>query len=113
MEVHAMEHVTLFRLKVLPGKRQAVLDHFEKWDREQKSKATGFRRSILVSSNSDPDEFMGGVRWDNTENYMKNASRPEQDAWFQELRRNLVRDPEWFDGTLQKETVATFEGAPV
>jgi quinol monooxygenase YgiN len=107
-----MEHVTLFWFKALPGRRQAVLDHFEKWEREQKSKATGFRRSILVSSNSDADEFVGGVRWDNTENYMKNASRPEQDAWFQELRRNLVRDPQWFDGTLQKETVAAFEGTP-
>ena len=101
-----MEHVTLFRFKALPGRRQAVLDHFEKWEREQKSKATGFRRSILVSGNSDSDEFMGGVRWDSTGNYTKNANRPEQDAWFQQLRPNLVRDPDWFDGTLERETVA-------
>jgi len=101
-----MEHVTFFRCKVLPGKRQAVLDHFERWEREQKSKAEGFHRSILVSSNSDPDQFMGGIRWDNTANYMKNANRPEQDAWFRELRSNLVSDPEWFDGTLERESIA-------
>jgi len=48
---------------------------------------------------------MGGIRWDNTENYMKNANRPEQDAWFRELRSNLVSDPEWFDGTLERESI--------
>jgi quinol monooxygenase YgiN len=101
-----MEHVTFFRFKVLPGKRQAVLDHFERWEREQKSEAAGFLRSIVVSSNSDPDEFMGGIRWDNTANYMKNANRPEQDAWFRELRSNLASDPEWFDGTLERESKA-------
>jgi quinol monooxygenase YgiN len=99
-----MEHVTFFRFKVLPGKRQAVLNHFERWEREQKSKAAGFLRSILVSSNNDPNEFMGAVRWDSTANYMKNANRPEQDAWFRELRSNLASDPEWFDGTLERES---------
>ena len=107
-----MEHVTLFRFRALPGQRQAVLDHFEKWEREQKSKATGFRRSILVSGNSDPNEFMGGVRWDNTENYTKNANRPEQDKWFQELRTLLVEDPVWFDGALEREVVGALERAP-
>jgi quinol monooxygenase YgiN len=107
-----MPHVTLFHFKALPGRRQAVLDHFERWEREQKSKATGFQRSMLVSSNSDPDEFMGGVRWDSTENYMMNASRPEQDAWFRELRSNLAEDPMWFDGTLERELDATRERAP-
>ena len=101
-----MPHVTVFRFKALPGKRQAVLDAFDKWEREQKPKATGFQRSILVSNNNDPDEFMGAVRWDNSENYSKNAGRPEQDAWFSEFRANLVDDPAWFDGTLQRESTA-------
>lgn len=101
-----MEHVTLFRFKALPGKRQAVLDQFDRWEREQKSKATGFQQTVLVASNNDPNEFMAGVRWDNTANYMKNADRPEQDAWFRELRSNLASDPEWFDGTLERESIA-------
>ncbi len=101
-----MPHMTLFRLKALPGKRQAVIEQFEKWDRAQKPKAIGFEQSALVASNSDPDEFMGVVRWDNTANYRKNSGRPEQDAWFQELRPNLTADPEWFDGTLERESTA-------
>jgi len=49
---------------------------------------------------------MGIVRWDNNGNYVKNSDRPEQDTWFRELRSNLVADPEWFDGTLLRETNA-------
>ena len=101
-----MPHVTVFRFKALPGKRQAVLDAFDKWEREQKPRATGFQRSILVAGNDDPDEFTSVVRWDNSENYFKNAERPEQDAWFQEFRANLADDPAWFDGTLQRESTA-------
>ena len=101
-----MAHVTLFRFKALPGRRQALLDQFDRWEREQKSKATGFQQTTLVVSNEDPNEFMGVARWDSTANYMKNANRPEQDTWFRELRSNLESDPEWFDGTLERESTA-------
>ncbi|MBI2913637.1 MAG: hypothetical protein HYY03_06930 [Chloroflexi bacterium] len=100
------DHVSFFRAKALPGKRQAVIDQFAKWEREQKPQAKGFVRSILVFNNSDPDEITGAVRWDTSENYFANASRPEQDAWYRELRANLAADPEWFDGTLARETIA-------
>ena len=100
------DHVSFFRARALPGKRQAVIDQMDKWEREQKAKATGFMRSILVASNNDPDELMGAVRWDTTGNYFANAERPEQDAWYRELRANLATDPVWFDGTLLREMTA-------
>ncbi len=100
------DHVSFFQAKALPGKRQAVIDVFAKWEREQKPKAKGFVRSIMVASNSEPDEIMGAVRWDTTENYVANANRPEQDAWYREFRANLAADPVWFDGTLVRETTA-------
>jgi quinol monooxygenase YgiN len=98
--------VTFFRLKAQPGKRQAVIDQFDKWDREHKSKATGFQRSIVVSSNDDPDELMAAVRFDTTASYQANSERPEQGAWYQELRANLAADPIWFNGTLERESMA-------
>jgi len=101
-----MSHVTVFRFKVQPGKRQAVFDIFDKWDREQKPKATGFQRSMIVTSNSDPDEFTNVVEWDTTENYNKNSDRPEQGAWYQQFRANLAADPVWFDGTMEGERFA-------
>jgi len=98
-----MARVVFFRFKAQSGKRQAVIDQFAKWEREQKSKATGFERSILASSNDDPDEFMAGVRFDTEANYTANSDRQEQGEWFGELRANLMADPEWFNGTLERE----------
>ncbi|HXG36820.1 MAG TPA: antibiotic biosynthesis monooxygenase [Dehalococcoidia bacterium] len=101
-----MAHVTVFRYKTQPGKRQAILDLMDKWEREQMPKAGGFQRSVVVASNNDPDEFTSVVFWDNTENYNKNSNRPEQSAWYQEFRANLVSDPIWFDGTVAAESSA-------
>ncbi len=99
------DHLTFFRIKALPGQRQAVIDQFAKWEREHKAAARGFQRSIVVASNDDPDELMAGVRFDSTESYNANSDRGEQGAWYQELRALLVADPEWFNGTLARETV--------
>ncbi len=72
------DHLTFFRMKALPGKRQAVIDQFAKWEREHKGAAKGFLRSIVVASNEDPDELMAGVRFDSTESYSANSDRGEQ-----------------------------------
>ncbi len=97
------DHVTLFRMKAQPGKRQAVIDQFAKWEREHKAAAKGFLRSIVVASNEDPNELMAGVRFDSTESYTANSDRAEPGAWFRELRALLAADPEWFNGTLVRE----------
>ncbi len=97
------EHVSFFRARSLPGKAHATVDHMNRWQNEQKPKAKGWIRSYLVASNSDGDDLMGAVVWDNTENYFANADRPEQDAWYRDLRANLASDPEWFDGHLLQE----------
>ncbi len=98
-----MARVTFFRFRAQPGKRQAVIDQFARWEREQKSKATGFERSVLVSNNDDSDELIAGVRFDTEANYTANSERAEQGEWFGELRANLAADPEWFNGTLERE----------
>ena len=97
------DHFTFFRMKALPGKRQAVVDQFAKWEREHKATARGFRHSLLLANNDDPDELMAAVQFDSTESYNANSDRAEQGAWFQELRALLAADPEWFNGTLVRE----------
>jgi heme-degrading monooxygenase HmoA len=99
------EHVTFFRGRALPGKRGDVLNEFGKWGSEQQDKATGFERFVLAESKEDPDEFMGAVFWDTSENYFANANRPEQDAWYKEWRASLVADPVWFDGVPVLESI--------
>ncbi len=99
------DHLTFFRMKALPGKRQAVVDQFAKWEREHKGAAKGFQRSILVANNEDPDELMAAVRFDSTESYNANSDRGEQGAWSGELRALLAADPEWFNGTVAREAL--------
>jgi hypothetical protein len=36
--------------------------------------------------------------FDSEANYRANASDPEQDKWYQELRAMLDADPRWMDG---------------
>jgi hypothetical protein len=43
------EHVTLFRMKGQPGKRQAVIDRFERWEREHKTGAKGLSGAKMSS----------------------------------------------------------------
>jgi heme-degrading monooxygenase HmoA len=100
------DHLTFFRMKAQPGKRDAVSYQFAKWEREQKGQAKGFRRSIVVTSNDDPDEVMAVVRFDSTQNYAANSHREEQGVWYGELRALLTADPEWFNGTLTWEVPA-------
>jgi quinol monooxygenase YgiN len=97
------EHVSFFKAKVLPGKLQAVVDHMNRWEQDQKPKAKGWIRSYLAASNGNPDELMGVIVWDSTENYFANANRPGQDVWYRELRADLTGDPDWFDATLVRE----------
>ena len=96
------DHVTFFRMKALPGKRQAVIDHFAQ-DEELTRESKGFVRAIVVTSNDDPDEVMAGVRFDSAENYNANSNDPRTDAWYQGLRALLASDPDWFNGTLARE----------
>jgi len=99
------DHITFFRMKAQPGKRQAVIDHFAQ-DEELTRESKGFVRAIVVTSNDDPDEVMAGVRFDTTENYNANSNDPRPGAWYQGLRALLAADPDWFNGILARELTA-------
>lgn len=80
------KHVSFFRATANPGQRKVQLAQFEKSEREQKSKATGFLRSMVATANDNADEVMGAVWWDTSANYAANSNRPEQDTWYRELQ---------------------------
>ena len=98
------DHITFFRMKEQPGKRQAVIDHFAQ-DEELTRESKGFVRAIVAASNDDPDEVMAGVRFDSAENYNANSNDPRTGAWYQGLRAMLASDPEWLNGTLARELI--------
>lgn len=98
-------HVTHFRMRAKKGEREAVIEAFDRWFRDRRPEARGFVRSVLCSSIEDPDEFMAYAMFADRETYDANSNDPRQTAWYEELRSHLVADPEWFDGTLEKQRV--------
>jgi quinol monooxygenase YgiN len=96
-------HVTYFRMKAKPGERQRVIDLFDRWFRDRRPEAAGFVRAELTSNDDDPDEFFACACFADKATYDANSNSAEQNAWYEELRSFLVADPEWFDGTLEKQ----------
>ncbi len=97
--------ITFFKMKAKPGERQLVIDLFDRWFRERRPVAGGFYRADLSSNINDPDEFMAAACFADKKTYDANSNDPEQNAWFDELRSHLVADPEWFDGTLERQRI--------
>ena len=98
-------HITHFKLRAKPGERQQVIDLFDRWFHDRRPKVHGFFRADLCSNVNDPDEFMASACFVDQKTYDANSNDPEQNAWFEELRSHLVADPEWFDGTLERQKV--------
>ena len=98
------EHVSFFTAHALPRKRNAVLKQFDKWDKEHRKAAKGFLRSEIVIGRDDPDEIRAVVHFDTSRNYFANARRPAQDQWHQELVALLKAPPQWWDGSLARDS---------
>lgn len=94
------EHVTFVRMVALPRKRNAVIKHMAGWEGQHGPSAPGAMGTYMGGEYDQPDVLWGMIRWDNRRNYQRNADRPEQDAWYQQLRSMLAADPEWHDCSL-------------
>jgi hypothetical protein len=95
------QHVTFMRLKVRPGKLDELRGMME--GQEGTVAQAGWVASIIGQSKNDENEIMGAILWDTSENYYKNADRPEQNAQYEKMRALLASDPEWFDCSLLHE----------
>src|SRR5688572_27848656 len=67
-------HITHFRIKAKPGERQHVIDLFDRWFRDRRSKAHGFARADLSSNVNDPDEFMASACFADRATYDANSN---------------------------------------
>jgi heme-degrading monooxygenase HmoA len=101
------QHVTYFRMKVQPGK----IDDLKRLTHDQGAEArrladSGWEKTVIGQSKSDPNTVWGVVTWDTTERYQANANAPEQNEWYQKMRALLESDPEWFDCDVIDEQTA-------
>lgn len=91
------QHVTFWRMRVQPGKVDALRSLMESRGEEQRLRAVGWRQTIVGANKEAADEIWGVVTWDTSDNYYRNAASSEQDEWYRKMRSFLVSDPEWFD----------------
>ncbi len=96
-------HMTYVKMRARTGERQKVIDHFDLWLRERRPGIPGIIRVVLCSNVEDPDEFMAYAMFGDKKAYDANSNAPEQHAWYETLRSHLVADPEWFDGTVERQ----------
>ncbi len=91
---------SIFHLKVQPGREGAVRQLFERWDREHAPRVQGFHAAYLFKPDEQPDELIAVAIFADREAYRANATDPEQDRWYRELRALLRTDPLWEDGEI-------------
>ena len=89
---------SIFRMKVKPGKEQAVVDSFKRWDKERRPKAKGALAGFVLKPDKRSGELIGIAVFKDKATYQANANDPEQDRWYRQLRELLQVDPEWEDG---------------
>ena len=89
---------SIFRMKPKPGEEEAVLEMTDRFWAQRARQVRGANAScILRTSNG---EMIGVAVFEDEQSYRTNASDPEQDKWYQELRSHLQADPEWNDGEI-------------
>jgi quinol monooxygenase YgiN len=89
---------TVALMKPKPGQEQAVVAMLDKWWNERRPSVKGAIASTIHRNITNPQELIMSVVFDSEENYRANASDPEQDKWYREMRELLDADPRWMDG---------------
>ena len=89
---------TVALMKPKAGQEQAVVAALDKWWAERRPTIKGAIASTIHRNDGNPQELIMSVVFDSEESYRANASDPEQDQWYQQLRALLDADPRWMDG---------------
>jgi antibiotic biosynthesis monooxygenase (ABM) superfamily enzyme len=89
---------TIARLKVRKDKLREFFALGKEWDDRDRKRAIGYLGSEILWEDKEEGRACLVVRFSSREMYMKNASSPEQDAFYKRMRACLEADPEWIDG---------------
>jgi quinol monooxygenase YgiN len=82
----------------LPGHEQQLIEMQKSWDETRGTKVDGPVASYVFKSDGAQNEYTLVAVFRDRQTYQANASDPEQDAWYRNLRSHLAADPEWRDG---------------
>lgn len=98
---------TVARMRTKPGGLEEIRALSESWGREDAPDVAGFVASYVFQGDQDPNECWLVAIFEDRDSYTANAGRPEQDAWYRQIREHLEEDPVWHDG----EIVYSLQGA--
>jgi hypothetical protein len=96
-----MQFGSVFRMQVQPGKKDELLKLMTD---DSGRTPPGMKAAFAFDTGG--DEVWGVAVFADEKSYRDNASSPEQDAEYREMRALLTADPEWHDGT-----VVSWQGA--
>ena len=86
---------TVARMRIKPGAEQQLIE----FDRQEQARnIPGFVGEYIYRMDADPAVYYLAVVFESKEAYVANATSPEQDASYQQMRALLESDPEWNDG---------------
>src|SRR3990172_6144720 len=91
---------TVATMKVKPGEESKLTASLDRWWNERRPKVKGAISSTVYKSVENPNEYTMAVVFASKEDYIANASDPEQDRWYRELVQSLDGEPRWHDGEI-------------
>jgi len=91
---------TVARLRVKPEHKQQLQTMIDGWEQGRGRQAPGYVATHVLRPDGRPDELIMLAIFRDRESYRANASDPEQDRWYRQMREHLEADPEWTDGEL-------------
>jgi quinol monooxygenase YgiN len=89
-------------MKVKPGKLDELMNLMRSGGRDTK----GYVGEIVYRMDSDPNEIMLVVLFQDKESYHANANDPEMHKDYEEYRALLDADPEWNDGEIIHSSIS-------
>ena len=96
---------TIFHMKAKPGQEQAVVDHFDVWEKGRRLKAEGALGGLVMKPDGAPGTIVAVAVFSSKATYEANADHPDQHKWYMGLRELLEEDPDWEDGEFVSQTL--------
>ena len=98
---------TVARLRVKPGTEAELMALSND---PAYTQVPGWVSTCVYRMDSDPNEFFLTVVFESKEAYFANATSPEQNERFLQLRALMASDPEWHDGEVVDYSTAAATG---
>jgi len=95
---------TIARMHVKSNHQQQLQAMNDEWAQGRGRQVDGFVASYVLRPDDRPDELLLVAIFRDRDSYRANASDPEQDRWYRQMREHLQADPEWTDGEVYAST---------